>query len=128
MKDPRVFHDGPISSVDEDELDVVPFVKRLVRPLLEWPAQESLVLGLYGSWGQGKSSVLRLLRAVLEKSSVHVAPIVVPFNPWYHSAEAGLLFSFFGTVAEEIGSSPLIPRATRRPPLCPPHVCATGSC
>lgn len=114
MKDPRVFHDGPISSADEDELDVVPFVKRLVRPLLEWPAQESLVLGLYGSWGQGKSSVLKLLRSELEKSPVHVAAIVVPFNPWYHSSEAGLLFSLFGTIAEEIGSAPLLPDDARK--------------
>lgn len=114
MKDPRVFHDGPISSADEDELDVMPFVKRLVRPLLEWPAQESLVLGLYGSWGQGKSSVLKLLRSELEKSPVHVAAIVVPFNPWYHSSEAGLLFSLFGTIAEELGSAPLLPDAARK--------------
>jgi hypothetical protein len=110
----RVFHDGPISSPEEDELDIVPFVTRLARPLLDWPSEQSLVLGLYGSWGQGKSSVLRLLWSALEARSAGPQAVVVPFNPWYHSSETGLLYSFFGTIAEAIGSSPLVSEATRK--------------
>lgn len=38
--------DQPVVALDDDRLDVVPFVRRLVRPLVYAPAASSLVVGL----------------------------------------------------------------------------------
>jgi hypothetical protein len=104
--------DLPLSQEADDRLQVSAFVRRLIRPLLAVPPQSSLVLGLYGEWGYGKSTALNFLERALAEVSAAVtparyaelpAPLVVRFTPWLYSNVDTLLGSFFETIATELG-------------------------
>ena len=47
--------DSPIRKISEDRLRRSEFVRRLADTLTDWQTDESLVVGLYGPWGSGKS-------------------------------------------------------------------------
>jgi predicted KAP-like P-loop ATPase len=64
--------DKPIETRQEDVLDRRGFSEALADAIRGWSGQESLVLALYGAWGNGKSSiknmVLDCLHSTLPKS------------------------------------------------------------
>lgn len=100
MDSPNNFNaDRPIESVEQDKLGRVVFADQLAERILAWKGQESLVVGLYGSWGSGKSSVKNLIVEKLRKEK-ELSPVIVEFNPWLVSGEEKITKSFF----DEVGS------------------------
>jgi len=98
-----LFSDAALKNPEDDELEVLPFVRRLISPLLEWPTEEALVLGLYAPWGYGKTTVLNVLEHSLQQATASGRrAIVVRFNPWLYTTPEALLASFFGTVAASV--------------------------
>jgi predicted KAP-like P-loop ATPase len=92
---------------ERDELDILPFVRRLLRPILEWPANDGLVVGLYSPWGYGKTTVLNFLDGELSKANPSGRrAIVVRFNPWLYGTPEAMLASFFGTAASAVTRVP----------------------
>lgn len=93
------WRDDPIKTVDEDQLRRAPVAQRAARLIAENHTPESsVVYGLEGPWGSGKSSVVALLKAYLTKtggSRWHV----VPFTPWATTGTEGLLSEFFAALA-----------------------------
>lgn len=59
-------------------------------------------MGVYGPWGEGKTTVLNLLRAKLADDDTVV---VQDFNPWRVSDSDSLFRGFFSTLGEAIGAS-----------------------
>jgi predicted KAP-like P-loop ATPase len=78
--------DRPIESSAEDRLERSVFSQQLADRISAWRGQESLVVGLYGDWGTGKSSVKNLILERLSKLATD-APFIVEFNPWLVSGE-----------------------------------------
>lgn len=118
-----VFHaDRPIETVAEDLLGVDAFVRRLVGPLLHAPDDGSLVVGVYGRWGTGKTSALHLLEAALDETTRYEGEAaqrtpyahVVRFTPWLYADVETLLSAFFDTLAAGIGGLTTAPRRQRR--------------
>jgi predicted KAP-like P-loop ATPase len=109
-----MYSDDPILDASQDELGISAVVKRLAKAILEWPPEKGLVVGLYGQWGQGKTSTLNLLAEALHKGNDKCKGLVVRFNPWYCSSESTVLLSFFGTMAQAIGSTELLGPIARR--------------
>jgi hypothetical protein len=97
---PRYSSDHPIHNPAEDRFDRWPFAKRIADTLRDRKDPSCLVLGIYGAWGDGKTSVLNLIELEL-KDCEWVA--VVPFNPWYFRSEAILIKGLFETLAEGVG-------------------------
>ena len=85
-----LFTDNPINSANQDALKREPFVKQLAKAILSWQSSEPLVVGIYGQWGDGKSSVLHLLMERLKGEA-----ILTMFDPWYFNSEEELIRSFF---------------------------------
>lgn len=56
------------------------FAQRLAYAVANRPDREPFIIGLAGSWGEGKSTVLSYMSAVLEERFPEV--ILVRFNPW----------------------------------------------
>ena len=56
----NILTDAPITSQSEDLLDRKKFVSDLYEQITHLPYNESFVFGLYGGWGEGKTSVLNL--------------------------------------------------------------------
>ena len=50
--------DRPVSSAKNDGLGRAPFAHRLADIIRDWKQNDSIVIGLYGPWGSGKTSVL----------------------------------------------------------------------
>lgn len=91
-------HDAPITSVTEDHLDALRTARAIHRVAKSSPPGWSTRIGLYGTWGSGKTSILNLL-GQLEKSH---GSIVVRFSAWSAAGEAGVIRLFYGELTREL--------------------------
>ena len=101
MVDRNLFtSDKPIFTASDDSFKRWPFARRVSQTITQRTSEDSLVLGIYGPWGDGKTSVLNFIDAELSSQDNIV---VVRFNPWLFRDETTLLKSFFETLAETLG-------------------------
>lgn len=94
---PNVSADRPIETEEEDRFGVTDFAHAVADALAGMKAPYGTVLGLQGPWGSGKSGVVNLMRARLQKIAGDVE--IVSFNPWWFSKVDDLAPVFFGEVA-----------------------------
>lgn len=87
--------DSPINSKDEDEFKRYPFANRISNLIKGYKKGDSITIGVYGGWGEGKTSVLNLIKRDLE---VDKGIVSITFNPWLFSNESQLLVTFFQTL------------------------------
>ena len=92
ISNPDYFPDEPITDKTEDLLNREQFVDDLYHQIINYPFPDSFVFGLYGKWGEGKTSVLNLLRNKLEQND---DVIVFNFDPWYFSSTGALITNFY---------------------------------
>jgi predicted KAP-like P-loop ATPase len=90
--------DEPIRSSAEDRLNRSDFAAELARAILQFDRTESVVVGIHGRWGTGKTSLLNLIHEKLQQVSPE-APIIFRFNPWGFSDQEQLTMKFFGEMA-----------------------------
>jgi hypothetical protein len=89
--------DAPIGEPSLDLFKRWPFAQRLAQIISSRTDPSSIVIGIYGAWGEGKTTVLNFIEYELKKSE---AIICVKFNPWRFTNETVLIMSFFQTLAE----------------------------
>lgn len=92
--------DSPIQSSAQDIFSRGPFAQRIADTIVSRTDTAGLVLGLYGPWGDGKTSVLNMIE---EHLKLRPGVVVTRFNPWHFTTEDQLLRGFFGTLASAIG-------------------------
>ncbi len=96
--------DKPIENKTEDRLGRTDFAENVAEAISHYKTgQDSLVMGLCGEWGSGKTSVINMIIESLNEQGS--APIIVRFCPWYFSGQDQLLQQFFLQLASEIRSS-----------------------
>jgi len=95
-------YDIPIEKPEEDILSRKNFSIKLSDSISKWDGKESLVIGLYGEWGSGKSSVINLTKYYLESLEVENRPTLIEFNPWLFSDLENLSKVFFYEIAKEL--------------------------
>ena len=61
-KDKYSLYDEPIQFLEQDLLGRGKFIEDLQKGIESLPFDDSFVFGLYGSWGEGKTSVINLLK------------------------------------------------------------------
>jgi hypothetical protein len=96
--------DLPIQSRDEDKLNRKGFADSLAHVIRTWRGKPSLVIGLFGDWGSGKSSIKNLVResiASQDKDSMHV----VEFSPWQVSSQEMLSETFFREIGKALSKT-----------------------
>ncbi|WP_165022053.1 P-loop NTPase fold protein [Dysgonomonas sp. ZJ279] len=97
------YNDGyPINESGEEKFQRGPFAKRIAQTIYNYNNDKSLVIGLYGEWGTGKSSVLNLIQSRINEIDTNKDVIIIKFNPWRFSDDKSLLLSFFDTLAKTI--------------------------
>lgn len=92
--------DIPITKSSEDRLNRESFAKSLANVLLQSSFPTSFTVGLYGSWGSGKTSLLNMVIEQVESQSSDV--IILRFNPWLCADPKQLITQFFKQLASAI--------------------------
>ena len=93
--------DNPISSSEEDILEWVPIATNFTRRILKIDATRGLVVGLFGTWGSGKTSFINLARPTFQEEGISV----LDFNPWLFSGADQLLERFFSELSAEMSET-----------------------
>jgi predicted KAP-like P-loop ATPase len=98
-----VYHsDAPLSDPDQDDFDRLPFARRIAETITTRNDPASLCIGIYGKWGEGKTTVLKFIEKEL---APHENVQIIHFNPWRFRTEDDLFVGFFGALAGGIGKS-----------------------
>lgn len=97
--------DDPAVRQEDDAFNRWPFSKRLADTIANFDGSAGApVIGIYGKWGSGKTSVLNFLKSALEKE--HGDKVVLqPFNPWLFKDPDTLLQSFFAELGKAMQKS-----------------------
>jgi predicted KAP-like P-loop ATPase len=94
--------DAAIRSSSFDSLDRKEFAKSLGEEILKSQTKESLVIGILGEWGSGKTSIINMAVERIgyySASSELKKPIIVDFNPWNYSEQNQLIYQFFNQLS-----------------------------
>ena len=109
--------DRPILTSEQDRLGRALFGKYLARCILDHKNSESLVIGLYGVSGSGKTSIINLTLEELRYASNNMfdveKPIILNFSPWSYSGQGELIYSFFRRLSAEMRAAPYFENAEK---------------
>ncbi|HGZ6774434.1 TPA: P-loop NTPase fold protein [Vibrio parahaemolyticus] len=100
MQDSNYSSDSPVFEANQDRFKRWEFAKRIAKVISTRDDPSSIVLGLYGSWGNGKTSVLNFIEQNLAKDP---NVIYLKFNPWRFGSEDDLLKGFFNDIIDALG-------------------------
>jgi predicted KAP-like P-loop ATPase len=94
--------DAPISDPAYDRFNRFWFAKRVAQTISARLDPSSLVIAIYGAWGDGKTTVLNFIGKEL-RSLPDI--VVLSFNPWRFAVERSLLHYFFTSLAKSLEST-----------------------
>lgn len=96
--------DKPIDTEKQDLLGRKNFSKQLAKAVYEYNAKDGLVIGLFGKWGTGKTSVINMARNEIDKlaNEDENKPLIMKFSPWNYSDKDNLISVFFQSLKKHI--------------------------
>ena len=90
------YSDKPILTSEEDSLKRKYFAELMAKALVNLQNSDTFTIGLYGRWGNGKTSLVNMMLKEIEKHQTEEENlIVVHFEPWNFSNTEQLLEQFF---------------------------------
>ncbi len=92
--------DRPISAPAQDRLGFSKIAEHLAQAFLRNDLSEGFVVGVEGSWGSGKSSLVGM--ALTHLRNHDRKPIVVEFQPWLVGNRNDLLTELFAVLSAEL--------------------------
>ena len=100
----NIHGDSPINNLREDRFGRASLVEHVAKAIQKKCESEhdSLCIGIYGKWGEGKTSFVNMLKNRLladgGKDNIYLAN----FNPWIINDERGLIKDFFKVIAGNV--------------------------
>ena len=91
--------DSPVNLESEDRFSRWKFAERIAEIISERKDPSSITIGLYGPWGDGKTSVLNFIEESINKKDKSIA---IRFNPWLFGNVESLLLGFFDVLADAL--------------------------
>ena len=91
--------DKPIVKSEEDKLGRKSFSKSLAEAINRYTSKDSLVVGLFGKWGTGKTSIVNMILEDLDNF------ILVHFSPWNYSSQSDLINIFFNVLRQSLSTN-----------------------
>lgn len=89
-------NDIPITKFDEDKLDRQKFALQIRKIIKNYKNKNCLTLGLMGSWGSGKTSLINMVFDQNKDNILNKREFkVIRFNPWNFSKQQDLYLQFF---------------------------------
>jgi hypothetical protein len=91
--------DAPLSASTNDKFHRWPFASRIAQVIASRTDPESIVIGINGAWGEGKTTVFNFIQEALLGCRQIVC---FRFNPWRFPDENKLIRDFFQSLAEAV--------------------------
>ena len=90
-------------SDNESDLDLLGYQHMVstITTIVKTPSLLPATIGVFGDWGSGKSSLLQIAKAELEKEE---DTLVLSFNGWLFEGYDDAKSALMGTILEELGS------------------------
>lgn len=89
----------PDRYAEEDLIGYSDYGEGLVQMIRSVQSDGSFTIGVFGQWGQGKTSMLRQIKKSLDTSPDKNEPIITAwFNPWQFTKEEHIIIPFFHTL------------------------------
>jgi len=105
-KDKLSLSEEAIQFPEQDLLDRGKFIEDLHKEIKNLPFKDSFVFGLYGSWGEGKTSVINLLKNKFKENKDY---LVINFDPWYFKDEEAILAAFYNKIEQSFSQKFIFP-------------------
>ena len=109
----QVTSDRPLQENDQDRLGFGRIARSVSRFLRHEKTTGPLTLAVSGRWGTGKSSLMNLISADLQRHGF----VPVWFNSWHHQSEENLIEALVTSIRQQ-GRQPFF---TSRPPFVNPY-------
>ena len=95
----RPLSDNPIKLIENDEFGFMPYVKILGESIVD---ADSLpfTIGIFGEWGNGKTSLMNLLKQWLK--TYHHSIKTIWFNPWIYDKKEEIWSAFIQRILAQI--------------------------
>ena len=90
--------DEPVGSIEEDILNLKPFADVIAGAALG--TKGPFTIGVYADWGEGKTSVLRLAKELVEINNPNI--VTVWFNAWQYGKEDHPIIPLVATIAKAV--------------------------
>lgn len=90
--------DEPISKQEEDLLNKRPFVD-IVVSLIEANIKAPYSIGIYGDWGSGKTSIMKLIEEEIRRSGEYR---IIWFDAWEYENETNLIYPLIRLIQKEV--------------------------
>jgi predicted KAP-like P-loop ATPase len=87
--------DRPLINPIDDRLGYNPLSKHLAESISLMTSNESIVIGIHGQWGSGKTTFVNFILHYLSNDIKKEKLIYIPFNPWWFSNNEDLIRKFF---------------------------------
>lgn len=96
--------DRPIDTREQDLLGRSSFSNQLGKAIYEYNGKDGLVIGLFGKWGTGKTSVINMAVNEINKLAENDEnkPMIMKFAPWNYSDKDNLISLFFQSLKNKI--------------------------
>lgn len=97
MRKQDIIIDSPKEKLEDDLFGWAPIVNRIadIIRLKSSVNHDCFTIGIYGKWGEGKSSLMNM---VCENLSHEKNITIIHFNPWLFKDQESLLLDFFKTL------------------------------
>src|SRR3990167_11505398 len=109
--------DRPIVTHLQDRLNRSTFAQYLARCMLDQNDPHSMVIGLHGGWGSGKTSLINLVTEELNFASSNMLddekPIILNFSPWSYSGQNELVYNFFRRLSSSMRNATFLEKSDR---------------
>lgn len=93
--------DNPIPNREKDLLHRYPLANRIAGMISGFKDDESLVIGIEGEWGSGKTSFINLILEDLRTTNA----LLIKFNPWNFSDQNELIKDFFNSLVDALSQA-----------------------
>ncbi len=106
-KNTQLQTDRPIESAAEDLFDRRGFATRVGEVIASRRDPSSLVIGIYGPWGDGKTSTLNMIQEILDKESDLCS---INYNPWEFGDSRDAITRSFWEMLRDVVDESIIDR------------------
>jgi hypothetical protein len=97
----NVSKDTPLSEIKDDAFHREPIVNTVVKVINNLCTQNEncFNIGIFGKWGEGKTTVLNFIKQKLLNQKDNI--IIAEFNPWFFKDDESLYLDFFRTISSQ---------------------------